>query len=116
MKLKTLRPVAAALALASLAPAAFADTLADHPAAQVARTWAIRGIDPNTFIVGHPAGLYVPALTTAVPVGKTSRSTTASIPKDAQAQAAGLLSRARVLGTSTENETRSHVSALTMTK
>jgi hypothetical protein len=29
----------------------------DHPAVLVAKTWSARGIDPNTFIVGHPARL-----------------------------------------------------------
>jgi hypothetical protein len=27
-----------------------------HPAVRVAQSWSTRGIDPNTFIVGHPAG------------------------------------------------------------
>lgn len=31
--------------------------LGDHPAVVVARTQAKRGIDPNTFIVAHPARL-----------------------------------------------------------
>jgi hypothetical protein len=55
MNLKTLRPLAAALVLASLAHAAIAETLGEHPAVIVARTWSSRGIDPNTFIVLHPA-------------------------------------------------------------
>lgn len=38
--------------------------LGDHPAVTVAKAWNNRGIDPNTFIVGHPAGLN---LTTASP-------------------------------------------------
>ena len=56
MKLKTLRPLAAALVLASLAHSAIAETLGEHPAVIIARTWSARGIDPNTFIVLHPAG------------------------------------------------------------
>jgi hypothetical protein len=28
-----------------------------HPAVRVAQSWSTRGIDPNTFIVGHPAGV-----------------------------------------------------------
>jgi len=55
MNFKTLRPLAAALVLASLATAAIAETLGEHPAVTVARTWSSRGIDPNTFIVLHPA-------------------------------------------------------------
>lgn len=86
MKLKTLRPIAATLVLASLAPAAIADALSDHPAVQVARTWAVRGIDPNTFIVGHPAGLQVTALAPTA-VSDTSRSATALSLAAAQTQA-----------------------------
>jgi hypothetical protein len=32
-----------------------AEKLGEHPAVIVARTWNARGIDPNTFIVAHPA-------------------------------------------------------------
>ena len=32
-----------------------------HPAVRVAQTWSTRGIDPNTFIVAHPAGVQLPA-------------------------------------------------------
>jgi hypothetical protein len=56
MNVKTLWPLAAALVLASLAQSAIAETLGEHPAVIVARTWSTRGIDPNTFIVLHPAG------------------------------------------------------------
>lgn len=35
---------------------AIAGPLGDHPAALVARSWSSRGIDPNVFIVQHPAG------------------------------------------------------------
>ena len=56
MNVKTLlRPIVAALVLASLAHSAIAETLGEHPAVIVARTWSNRGIDPNTFIVLHPA-------------------------------------------------------------
>jgi hypothetical protein len=56
MNVKTLRPLAAvALVVASLAQPAIAETLGEHPAVLVARTWSARGIDPNTFIVLHPA-------------------------------------------------------------
>ncbi len=56
MNAKILRSVAAALVLTSLAHTAIAQTLGEHPAVLVARTWNNRGIDPNTFIVLHPAG------------------------------------------------------------
>lgn len=97
MKLKTLRPVAAALIIASLAPAAIAETLGQHPAELVARTWATRGIDPNTFIVRHPAGLLVPAVvSSSVAVSGAAR---VSARTDAQASAAALLSASRVADT-----------------
>lgn len=35
---------------------ASAESLGDHPAVLVAQSWSYRGIDPNTFIVLHPAG------------------------------------------------------------
>ena len=56
MNTKTLRSIAAALVVASLAHPAIAQSLGEHPAVLVARTWNSRGIDPNTFIVQHPAG------------------------------------------------------------
>jgi hypothetical protein len=56
MNAKYLRSIAAALVVASLAQSAIAETLGEHPAVLVARTWSSRGIDPNTFIVLHPAG------------------------------------------------------------
>jgi hypothetical protein len=62
MNVKTLRPLAAALVFASLAQPAIAETLGEHPAVIVARTWSTRGIDPNTFIVLHPAGPQFPAV------------------------------------------------------
>lgn len=53
-----------ASALASPPDAKAGAKLGEHPAVTVARTWNNRGIDPNTFIVAHPAGL---KLTTASP-------------------------------------------------
>ena len=35
---------------------AIAEPLGVHPATRVAQSWSSRGIDPNTFIVRHPAG------------------------------------------------------------
>ena len=55
MNVKTLRWLAAALVFGSLATSAIAQTLGEHPAVVVAREWNSRGIDPNTFIVLHPA-------------------------------------------------------------
>jgi hypothetical protein len=43
--------------LASPPDAPAREKLGDHPAVTVAKAWKSRGIDPNTFIVGHPAGL-----------------------------------------------------------
>jgi len=55
MNVKTLRRLAAALVFGSLATSAIAETLGEHPAVIVAREWNSRGIDPNAFIVLHPA-------------------------------------------------------------
>ena len=57
MNTKILPSLAAALVVTSLAHPAVAQTLGEHPAVVVARTWSNRGIDPNTFIVAHPAGV-----------------------------------------------------------
>lgn len=48
--------------------------MGDHPAVIVARTQAKRGIDPNTFIVAHPAGVRQLAASPTL----TASSTTAS--------------------------------------
>jgi hypothetical protein len=41
---------------AVLAQTTSAENLGEHPAVLVAQKWEMRGIDPNTFIVLHPAG------------------------------------------------------------
>jgi len=56
MNAKILRSLAAALVVTPLAHPVIAEPLGEHPAVLVARTWSSRGIDPNTFIVLHPAG------------------------------------------------------------
>ena len=55
MNAKLLSSLSAALAVASLVPPAIAGTLGEHPTVVVAQNWNNRGIDPNTFIVSHPA-------------------------------------------------------------
>jgi hypothetical protein len=55
MNAKVLSSLAAALVVTSFVPPAIAGPLGEHPAVVVARTWNNRGIDPNTFIVAHPA-------------------------------------------------------------
>jgi hypothetical protein len=55
MNLKTLQRLAAALVFGSLATSAIAESSGEHPAVIVARTWSAQGVDPNTFIVLHPA-------------------------------------------------------------
>lgn len=58
MNMKVLQPLAAAaLMVAALAQPVAAETLGEHPAVLVAKSWSTRGIDPNTFIVAHPARL-----------------------------------------------------------
>jgi hypothetical protein len=56
MNAQILRSLTAALVVTSLARPAIAEPPGEHPAVLVARTWSSRGIDPNTFIVRHPAG------------------------------------------------------------
>jgi hypothetical protein len=56
MNARIQRSLAAALLVTSVAHPAIAESLGEHPAVLVARTWSSRGIDPNTFIVRHPAG------------------------------------------------------------
>ena len=56
MNAKFLPSLTAAVVLTSLAHTAIAQNLGEHPAVLVARTWSSRGLDPNTFIVLHPAG------------------------------------------------------------
>ncbi len=73
MNAKYLRSIAAALVVASLAQSAIAETLGEHPAVLVARTWSSRGIDPNTFIVLHPAG---PIWLNAAPTAKDKATRT----------------------------------------
>ena len=55
MNAKVLSSLATALLVTSFVPPAIAEPLGEHPAVVVARTWNNRGIDPNTFIVAHPA-------------------------------------------------------------
>jgi hypothetical protein len=56
MNAKISTSLAAALVVTSLAHPVLAESPGEHPAVLVARTWSSRGIDPNTFIVQHPAG------------------------------------------------------------
>lgn len=104
MKLKTLHPIAAALVIASLTPAAMAETSAEHPAVQVAQTWSTHGIDANTFIVGHPAGLQVLTLEAGTAASSTLHSPSSSRSADAQARAAALLNPPVISGTSSASE------------
>ena len=55
MNAKTIRSLAAAFVLTALAQPAMAESLGEHPAVLVARTWSSRGIDPNTYIILPPA-------------------------------------------------------------
>jgi hypothetical protein len=61
---------------------AITERLGEHPAALVAQSWSTRGIDPNAFIVRHPAGpIWVNAPTAtenATPVTVVSAIRTAS--------------------------------------
>ncbi|MBM0104771.1 hypothetical protein JM946_08430 [Steroidobacter sp. S1-65] len=60
MKLRLLLIAAAVATTTSVAVADNAvagEKLGQHPAVVVAQNWSARGIDTNTFIVAHPAGL-----------------------------------------------------------
>jgi hypothetical protein len=70
MDIKTLQRLAAVLVFGSLATSAIAGGLGEHPAVIVARTWNDRGIDPNTFIVLHPAA---PQFFAASPTDKADK-------------------------------------------
>jgi len=56
MNIKALPSLAATVVVAALAQPAIAETRGEHPAVLVSRSWSTRAIDPNTFIVQHPAG------------------------------------------------------------
>lgn len=81
MNTKVLRSVAAGLVLTSLGHSAIADTLGEHPAVIVARTWNTRGIDPNTFIVRHPTG---PVWLDAPPWAAKDKATRNPTPRTAE--------------------------------
>ena len=69
MNMKVLQPLsAAALMVAALAQPVVAETLGEHPAVLVSKSWSTRGIDPNTFIVAHPARLTLLAASPTEPV------------------------------------------------
>lgn len=55
MNTKILSSISAALIVSSFAVPASAESLGDHPAVVVARTWNSRGIDTNLFIPGPTA-------------------------------------------------------------
>ena len=79
------RLLATTLITASSSSAVFADeSLGEHPAVIVARTWAQRPIDPNTFIVAHPARLTV--LSEAPTESALSKVATAAAKPAAQKQ------------------------------
>jgi hypothetical protein len=82
MNAKILPSLAAALVVASVAHPATAQTLGEHPAVLVARTWNNRGIDPNTFIVRHPAG---PVWVAASPTEKVAHNPVPNKPSSQQA-------------------------------
>jgi len=70
VNIKTLKRLAVALVFGSLATSALAEGLGEHPAVIVARTWNARGIDPNTFIVLHPAA---PRFLAAAPTDRADK-------------------------------------------
>jgi hypothetical protein len=85
MNAKILRSLAAAAVVASSAHPAIAESLGEHPAVLVARTWSSRGIDPNTFIVLHPAG---PIWLNASPTANKNNATRDPLPRTAKTASA----------------------------
>ena len=81
MNVKILRSLAAAIVVTAAALPAVAEHLGEHPAVLVARTWSSRGIDPNTFIVLHPAG---PIWLSASPTVKENTATHDPLPHGAK--------------------------------
>ena len=57
---------------------AIGERLGAHPAVVVAQTWNTRGIDPNTFIVAHPARLQLIAASPAEKDSQRAEAVTAS--------------------------------------
>ena len=81
MNAKILPSLAAAVVVTSLAYPATAQSLGEHPAVVVTRTWNSRGIDPNTFIVRHPAG---PVWLNASPTAKVAPTPVPNKPSSQQ--------------------------------
>ena len=81
MSAKIIRSLAAALVVTSLAHSAIAESLGEHPAVLVAQRWSNRGIDPNTFIVLHPAG---PIWLNASPTANKNNATRDPLPRTAK--------------------------------
>ena len=73
---------------------AISERLGEHPAVVVAQNWNTRGIDPNTFIVAHPARLQLIA---ASPTEKDSPRAEAAA--TASTEATGLRRTSRELST-----------------
>jgi hypothetical protein len=61
-----------------MAQPASADSLGQHPAVLVAQKWQTRAIDPNTFIVLHPAGLRLLPASPTFQVAAATREPTIS--------------------------------------
>ncbi|MDB6041703.1 MAG: hypothetical protein JWM63_254 [Gammaproteobacteria bacterium] len=85
MNAKILPSLTAALVVTPLAHTVIAEPLGEHPAVLVARTWSSRAIDPNTFIVLHPAG---PVWVNASPTAK-DKATRAPAPGAVKTSASG---------------------------
>jgi len=84
MNARILGSLVTALVVTSVAHPAIAESLGEHPAVLVARTWNSRGIDPNTFIVRHPAG---PIWLNASPTAKKERRARSSVARGRTASA-----------------------------
>ena len=76
--ISTLLAVTAGTDTAHSADKPAAEKLGEHPAVIVARNWSARGIDPNTFIVAHPARLQLLAASPSEKEQKVAEATVAA--------------------------------------
>jgi hypothetical protein len=65
-------------ATAGIGTAPAAEKLGEHPAVLVARAWSAKSLDPNTFIVAHPARLQLLAASPTVKEGTEVQATPVS--------------------------------------
>jgi hypothetical protein len=76
--LSTLLAATAGIGTVHSADTQAAEKLGEHPAVIVARNWNARAVDPNTFIVAHPARLQLVAASPSQKEQKVAEATVAA--------------------------------------